>query len=202
MSDRRKPVLDMVGYIELLDHMGDDLAVVNAARVSYARESAELNEHDIRLIHRMMKDGHGSPFEHVVFKFRVKAPLFVVAQWERHRLASYNQQSGRYVEHEPEFYGATGTLLESCKRSYRDYQAELARGTPKEDARACLPEGTYTTFITTINLRSLFNFLAQRNSGHAQANGIRQYGRALEEFVCDLVPESYRAFVDHGRKAP
>lgn len=81
-----------VGFAELVSHNASDLDIVNAARVSYAKESPKLSERDKKLIGYLMRNRHGSPFEHAVFRFRVKAPLFVVAQWQRHRMASYNQQ--------------------------------------------------------------------------------------------------------------
>src|ERR1700749_908337 len=84
-------VLDDIGFVELLQSMGNDLTVANSARASYAKESRELNERDKRLIARMMREHHGSPFEHEYMTFRVKAPLFVVQQWERHRIASYSE---------------------------------------------------------------------------------------------------------------
>ena len=99
-------VLDK-GELTLLDFMGGDLAVVQAARVSNAidyENASKGPEADEKLIRYLVKHRHGSPFEHSYFKFFVKAPLFVVREWQRHRMASYNEVSGRYVKFHPEFY--------------------------------------------------------------------------------------------------
>lgn len=101
-----KRVLDK-GEVSLLNQMGGDLAVVAAARVSNGEryeEASHGEEKDARLIRYLVKHRHGTPFEHSTFQFYVKAPLFVRSEWHRHRMASYNEISGRYVEYEPEFY--------------------------------------------------------------------------------------------------
>ena len=97
------PMGDGLGFIELIDHMGTDLTIVNAARVSYSKRSEVMDLKAIKLIDYLMRNEHGSPFEHVVFQFRVRAPLYVVQQWERHRIASYNEESGRYIELRTDF---------------------------------------------------------------------------------------------------
>jgi thymidylate synthase (FAD) len=193
--------IDQIGFVELLDFMGSDLKVVNAARVSYSRVSQQLDEKDIKLLDFLMRNKHGSPFEHVAFTFRVKAPLFVVAQWERHRIASYNQQSGRYTQFEPEFYAPDRETLDLALRDYSEYLARLGRGVQKERARISLPQNLYTTFWFTINLRSLMNFFEKRNDDHAQWE-IRQYAKAMERMVWELMPETYKAFNRNGRITP
>lgn len=94
------------GYVRLVESMGSDLSVVRAARVSYdaAWRSGEDTGSDTRLIRRLWKDRHTSPFEAVEFQFEVKAPIFVLRQWHRHRTWSYNELSGRYRELPEEFY--------------------------------------------------------------------------------------------------
>lgn len=96
-------VLDK-GFVELVDFMGGDRRVVEAARVSFDKETLEMGDRETKLITYMMHHRHGSPFEHSYFTFHVKAPLFVVREWQRHRIGSFNEMSGRYVEFEPEFY--------------------------------------------------------------------------------------------------
>lgn len=96
-------VLDK-GFVNLEDTMGNDLAIVNAAKVSFGNRSLEMTAREEKLINYLMKHRHGTPFEHVVFKFHVKAPLFVVREWQRHRIGSFNEMSGRYVQFEPDFY--------------------------------------------------------------------------------------------------
>src|SRR5688572_4589676 len=99
-------VLDR-GEVRLLGVLGSDASVVGAARVSTGKEPEQASkgqEADKRLINFLMRNGHGTPFEHSVFQWYVKAPIFVVREWQRHRIASYNEQSGRYTEFQPEFY--------------------------------------------------------------------------------------------------
>lgn len=197
----RVDVLDGIGYVELLDYMADDLTPVNAARVSFARESKGMSDHDLDLLNRLMREHHGSPFEHCVFHFRVKAPLFVVAQWERHRMASYNQQSGRYSEFEPEFYTPEIEIALASAFAYQQYHKMLDRGVPKERARIALPVGTLTTFRWTVNARSLMNFISQRNDEHAQEE-MQEYALEIEDLFAFVMPATHAAFVRNGRVAP
>ncbi|MDD4826855.1 MAG: FAD-dependent thymidylate synthase, partial [Mesotoga sp.] len=98
----RIDVLDK-GFVELVDRMGDDYSAVQAARTSYGKGLTN-KERDDRLIHYLMKNGHHSPFEHIVFKFHLKLPIFVMRQLVRHRIASINERSGRYTEFAEEWY--------------------------------------------------------------------------------------------------
>ena len=195
------PVLNGVGFVELLNHMAEDLDVANAARVSYHKESAEMTGRDKRLIGMLMRERHGSPFEHAVFRFRVKAPLFVVAQWQRHRMASYNQQSARWSEMADEFYEPEPEIAEASRFAYNQYLNMLERGVPKEQARIALPVGLMTTFWFTVNSRSLMNFLMVRNEEHAQ-DEIREYAEALERFFAMSMPVTFAAFESNERVAP
>ena len=202
---RLYPLKDEIGFVELLDHMGDDLTLVNAARVSYAKESADLSGRDIKLINFLMTGGHGSPFEHVVFRFRVKAPLFVVHQWERHRMASYNEESARWSKMHPEFYipqcELAATYEREAQHAYDTYLWLLDKGETKERARQVLPVSLYKTFWFTVNLRSVFNFLALRNEEHAQWE-IQVYAQAIEDSIAAIVPNAWACFDDNGRVAP
>lgn len=200
MSERIN-VLDDIGFAELVDYSASDLNVVNAARVSYAKTSEEMTERDEKLIGYLMRNRHGSPFEHNMFSFRVKAPLFVRSQWERHRMASYNEQSGRWSEFLPEFYMPEPEIELASAFAYNQYQLMLARGVPKERARIALPQGTMTMFWYTTNARSLMNFLSLRNDDHAQSE-IREYAQALEAFFMTAMPVTYTAFMVNGRVAP
>lgn len=104
------------GYVRLVDHMGSDLTVVNAARVSYAKESKELNDRDIRLIKYLAREGHTSPFRHAILQFEIYAPLMVARQWWKYivgsahqegtgdSLEAWNESSRRYITEEPVFY--------------------------------------------------------------------------------------------------
>ncbi len=230
VSSSRHDVLDK-GEVRLLRHLGDDLSVVGAARVSHAvaPEDASKGQHaDERLIEYLMAHRHGSPFEHVVFQFYVKAPLFVVREWQRHRIASYNEQSGRYTEFEPEFYipdhvrvpdteNRQGSVkaMEAGKVSadlihqmhaeamsaFQTYVRLMHHGMAREMARLVLPLNLYTSFWFTINARSLMNFLSLRNAPNAQWE-IQEYARAIEADFATVMPATWRSFERNGRRAP
>ena len=226
-------VLDK-GKIHLINTMGGDLSVVAAARVSNGltyEEASKGEEKDQKLINYLVKNRHGTPFEHSTFQFFIKAPLFVVREWQRHRMASYNEVSGRYVEFEPEFYiptkwripGDTNkqgskvpTLDEQPQQwhvnryqdtlrlfneAYVTYTSMLKMGVAKEMARMVLPLGTYTQFYWTVNARSLMNFLSLRAAPDAQWE-IQQYAYSIERMFCTSMPLTYRAWKDNGRVAP
>jgi thymidylate synthase (FAD) len=223
MSD----VLDH-GEVVLVDHMAGDHKVYGAARVSTGKrpEDASKGEAaDRGLIAYLMRNGHGTPFEHATFQWFIKAPIFVAREWQRHRMASYNEQSGRYMEFEPEFYvpdhlrepdpanrqsacrsEATGSpilpeLRTSMVRDFEMYRFLLDRGVAREMARMVLPVSTYTRFWFTVNARSLMNFLALRNAPAAQWE-IQQYAEALEADFAQIMPWTHAAFVANGRTAP
>jgi thymidylate synthase (FAD) len=199
------PLEDGIGYVSLIRTLGDDLTVVNAARVSYAKQSVQMTLKEEKLITYLMDNKHGTPFEHVVYQFRVRAPLFVVHQWERHRMASYNEESGRYIELRPDYYTPKGDHHEVYEDAYRDcnaiYHQLLEAGEPKERARMVLPSGLYKEFWWTVNARSLMNFLSLRNDSHAQAE-IRAYAVALEHIFAQRTPKIQAAFAKNGRIAP
>lgn len=108
-------------YVNLVEFMGGDLAVVNSARVSYRKSSYELTEKDERLINRLLRDRHGTPFEQAVFTFYVKCPIFVAREWFRHRIGSFNEVSGRYKELETKFYTPTKFRVPDPERATMDY---------------------------------------------------------------------------------
>jgi thymidylate synthase (FAD) len=205
-KDTHFPLNDALGFVALIDHLGNDLSVVNAARVSYGKRSEQFTEKDAKLIAYLMRNRHGTPFEHIVYQFRVRAPLFVVAQWQRHRMGSYNEESGRYVELRPDFYvprdvGRPAIMESANAEAYATYEALLAEGELFEDARMVLPQSIYKEFWWTVNARSLMNFLMTRNEAHAQKE-IRAYAEALEKMFNEVTPHVAKAFVDNGRVAP
>jgi thymidylate synthase (FAD) len=216
------------GYLALDGALASDLAVVNGARVSFNEESQELGERDEGLIRFLLRERHGSPFEHGYFRFVVKAPLFVVREHQRHRAGhSYNEWSGRYSKMEPEFYvpdnvrtqvGKPGSysfepvdeatrelareeIEENARRAYAAYERMLQQGVAKEVARAVLPLSTYTKYYWSCNPRSLMHFCGLRNHESAQWE-IRQYAAAAESFLEQLMPITHAAFVANGRTAP
>ena len=224
MIDRREPVkiLDK-GFVRLVDFMGGDQGVVDAARVSYGGVSKGA-EADKKLIAYLLTHDHGTPFEHSVFKFHIKAPIFVARQWFRHRMASYNEVSFRYTEVKDSFYiparwrgqdkknkqGSTAAAeldqeaLQQMFKTHVDaalaaYKKMLAMGVAREMARMVLPVNLYTEFYWTVNARSLMNFVALRADVHAQWE-IQQYGEALARAFRDVMPWTYEAFLRHGWK--
>jgi thymidylate synthase (FAD) len=217
------------GFVRLDAAMADDLSVVNAARVSFAQRSEEMDERAAGLIRFLMRERHGTPFEHNSFRFHVKCPIFVAREWMRHRTGSFNEWSGRYSQLEQEFYvpepedvrtqvGKPGAytfeqvdpqLAEETRASqesvyehaYRTYEHLLERGIAKEIARNVLPVAIYTQFYWTVNARSLMNFVSLRNAETAQRE-IRRYGAAVEELFSRQMPATHAAFVANERRAP
>jgi thymidylate synthase (FAD) len=216
------------GFLALDGALASDLAVVNGARVSFNEASQELGERDEGLIRFLMREKHGSPFEHGYFRFLVKAPLFVVREHNRHRAGhSYNEWSGRYSKMEPEFYvpdfvrtqvgrpgaytfepvdeatreAARAEIEENARRAYAAYERMLEQGVAKEVARAVLPLSTYTKYYWSCNPRSLMHFCALRNHDSAQYE-IREYAAAAESFLARLMPVTHQAFVANSRVAP
>lgn len=215
------------GFIELLPSLATDLDVVNAARVSFAERQAEMDPRGEGLIGYLMRKKHGSPFEHNIFRFHVCAPIAVVREWERHRIASYNEQSGRYSElsdrmYVPEFirtqtgkpgnYTFEAMLPDEADEvrqiisghnvaSYQLYQQLLGMGVAKEQARLVLPPTLMVEFWVSMNARALMNFVRLRNEESAMFE-IRQYAIEVEKFFAELMPQTHAAFVEHGRVAP
>jgi thymidylate synthase (FAD) len=226
----------MVNEVEVLDNgfvrldaaCADDLSVVNAARVSFGIHNDELNERDKGLIGFLMREKHGTPFEHNFFRFHIKAPIFVVREWFRHRIGwSYNEYSGRYSQMATEAYlpdaeqmrtqvGKPGSytfepmeeyqfsqdrIKMSYYASFHAYEKLLSEGVAKEVARMVLPVATYSEFYATTNARALMNFINLRGDETAQWE-IRQYADALEEFFQAAMPITYDHFINNGRVAP
>lgn len=220
-------VLDR-GFLALDGVLASDLAVVNGARVSFNQGSEELGERDSGLIRFLMRDRHGSPFEHGYFRFLVKAPIFVVREHQRHRAGhSFNEWSGRYSKLEAEFYvpdfvrsqvgkpgaytfepvdeetreAARREIEESAERAFEAYERMLERGVAKEVARSVLPLSTYTKYFWSCNPRSLMHFCGLRNHESAQFE-IRRYAAVAESFLERHMPITHAAFLANGRVAP
>lgn len=181
--------------VNLVDCMASDAAVVRAARVSSGTESD--GDRDTGLINFLMRDRHGSPFEHNAFTFYIEAPIFVFREFMRHRIASYNEESARYKELEPVFYlpnedrnliqtGKVGAyefvpgthdqyldvhyaIIESTKITYDAYKNLLKNGIAREVARMVLPVNIYSSMYVTLNARSLMNFLSLRTKSDESA---------------------------------
>ena len=209
--------------------MADDLSVVNSARVSFGRRVEELSDADIGLIKFLMRDRHGTPFEHNSFRFHVRCPIFVAREWFRHRVGSFNEFSMRYARATDDFYvpeaedvrtqvGKPGAysfdpvddeLAEATREelravyeaAYETYERLVERGVARELARAVLPVGAYTEFYWTVNARALMNFVSLRAAETAQRE-IRRYAEAVEHFLAEKMPVTHAAFVANNRTAP
>ncbi|HSG99410.1 MAG TPA: FAD-dependent thymidylate synthase [candidate division Zixibacteria bacterium] len=216
------------GFVRLVDYMGDDSAIVQAARVSYGRGTKKRSD-DRGLIRYLMRHSHTTPFEMVEFKFHVKLPIFVARQWIRHRTANVNEYSARYSVMEDEFYIPEGDqilyqsssnkqgrggeqppaelreqfreLLEQTqKQSYAEYQDLIGKNLTRELARIHLPVSVYTQWYWKIDLHNLFHFLRLRVDDHAQYE-IRVYAQAMAEIVKEIVPLAFEAFDDYTLNA-
>ena len=213
------------GLVRLVEHIGSDLSIVRNARVSYAAEwrAGEDEGSDAKLINYLMKNKHTTPFEAVCFTFEVKAPIFVLRQWHRHRTWAYNELSARYKELPEEYYipaldqittqstdnkqmrtdeqhtnakGIQAVITHTNLAAFYAYKALLDEGCPREIARSVLPVGAYSHMFCTVDLHNLFHFLKLRLHPHAQYE-IRVYAEALLELIEPLVPVAVAAFRKH-----
>lgn len=224
------PLGDEHSSIELERYCASDIDVVNAARVSFGKQVQIMSDADVGLINYLMKNEHGTPFEHNFFKFRIMAPLFVFREWHRHRIGwSYNEMSARYVEMPATWYvpepenvrvrvGKPGhyayapaspedayvyctKLSEDCRESYKKYKQEIDKGIAPELARAFLHVNHYSEMIASCNARSLMHFLHLRWALTAQWE-IQQYAKAISEYFFVMMPYTYNAFVANDKRAP
>lgn len=252
--------------VELIDWMGDDLAIVDAARVSYGKSSKYeewridpenfqfekkisdydhvfwsgseesfhnwhqcLSAKDAGLVNFLMRERHGTPFEMVQLKFRVKAPIGVIWEWVRHRIASYNIMSTRYVEWDVDYYvpeaaewrkavgkqgnynyetitdGSQLTIaqdyIEAMESAFSYYGVLLEKGLAKEVARNVLPMGAMTEMIWSVNLRSMFNFLSLRTDSRALQE-IQIAARMVQDLTSLVVPETMQLWKRHNKVTP
>jgi len=213
-------VLDK-GFIKYIDHMGDDMRVANAARISFAKQKDSFDSKDERLLKYLADNEHTSPFRHCYITFHIKAPIFVFRQWMKHRIASeFNEISGRYVEFkENDFYipevfraqakinkqGSDGVIEDkdnelymlyttSCNRDIAAYHFLLDKGVAKEQARAILPLSIYSEVYWTASLQSIAHFVKLRTGEHAQWE-IRQYAVEIFKMTENLFPASMKYLV-------
>ena len=213
---------DGVGSIEVLEVFGSDLTVVNAARVSFAKEVKEMTDRDAKLIKFLADHDHISPFFHPQVRLRIKMPIFVAREWYRHNVGlSRNEVSRRYVDSRPENWypqidelrerdpklkqGSKDTPIsdaEAVAKEIRDYgemtiefyESLLARGVAPEIARSVLPQGMYTEFIETGSLAAYARIWKLRTDPGAQRE-IQAYARAIEHLLMKHFPVSWAALV-------
>ena len=229
MAERRAVELFEHGFVRLDEAMASDLSVVNAARVSFAKRKEEMDNSDAHLVRFLMRERHGTPFEHNAFRFHIRCPIFVAREWFRHRIGSFNEESARYHQLEPAFYvpspedvrtqvGRPGaymfeavdneaaeqvreSLAAHYEETYTRYERLLESGLAKELARSVLPLGIFTQFYWTVNARAFMNFLSLRAHDTAQLE-IRRYAEVLETFFAEQMPITHEAFVANERTAP
>lgn len=222
------PVLDH-GFIRVIDYMGTDSSVVQAARVSYGEGTKQVNE-DKGLINYLMRHGHTTPFEMCEIKLHVKLPIFVMRHWVRHRTASVNEYSARYSVLSKEFYIPESSkiagqsklnkqgrdddkmaledkneiisiLKDFSEQSYDKYSHMLNDlGLTRELARTVLPVNVYTEMYWKIDLHNLFHFLKLRADSHAQYE-IQCYANTILDIVKKWVPFSYDAFMNYRKNS-
>jgi thymidylate synthase (FAD) len=219
---KQHKVLDH-GFIRVIDYMGDDSSITQAARVSYGKGTKQISE-DKGLINYLMRHKHTTPFEMCDIKFHIKAPIFVARQWLRHRTSSVNEYSARYSILSKEFYIPTPEhmavqstinkqgrdealpsdtaqklieiLQADAERCYADYEYMLSEGLTRELARINLNLNYYTEWYWKVNLHNLLHFLKLRVDSHAQYE-IRVYAETILDVVKLWVPFAYQAFEDY-----
>lgn len=226
MTDVTKPIwpkwtaADGIGSIEILDVFGNDLTVVNAARVSFAKESVEFDGKDAKLIQYLAKHKHTSPFFHPQIRMRIKMPIFMAREWFRHTVGfSRNEVSRRYVDSTPELWvpkakdlrardanlkqGSKDTIVDNAdmiaeslrlvsEKSLELYNSLLERNVAPEIARVMLPQSMYTEFIETASLAAYARLVGLRTDSTAQKE-IRLYADVISSLIEVFFPVSWLA---------
>ncbi|AAS14844.1 MULTISPECIES: FAD-dependent thymidylate synthase [Wolbachia] len=211
------------GFIRVVDYMGSDSAIVQAARVSYGKGTKQISQ-DEALIKYLMRHHHTTPFEMCEIKFHVKLPIFVARQWIRHRTANVNEYSARYSILDNEFYTPKpeqvakqsdnnkqgsgeafdpdtskeiiDSLINDSNLVYSHYEKFIEQGLAREIARTNLMLNYYTQFYWKIDLHNLLHFLKLRADKHAQYE-IRVYAEVMLDIIKKWVPLAYNAFVEY-----
>ena len=211
------------GFVRLVDSMGGDDAIVQAARVSYGKGTSKTSQ-DRGLIRYLMRHRHTTPFEMVEFKYHCKMPIFVARQWVRHRTANINEYSLRYSEARDEFYmpdpehiqfqsslnkqGRMGEVPPELKQKVQQYFKEISdrsfeiyselnkAGVARELARSILPVNLYTEWYWKNDLHNLLHFVGLRSDSHAQYE-IRVFSDAMAESVKKVAPFAWEAYQDY-----
>jgi thymidylate synthase (FAD) len=203
------------GYVRYIDHLGSDLRIVEAARISY-KSPSKGEDQDKKLLQYLYKHRHTSPFEQCSITYNIKMPIFIMRQFVRHRTFRLNEWSGRYSELADEFYvpktwraadkknkqGSTDADLPHAKlsaeveafnaKAYETYQSLLAQGVARELARTVLPVSIFTEVYVNCDLHNLLHFLSLREDSHAQWE-IREIARGMREIAEALFPWTFEA---------
>ena len=204
------------GFVELIETFGSDLTVVNAARVSFNKESTEMSERDAKLVKYLAEHDHNSPFFHPQLRFRLKMPIFVAREWFRHTIGfARNEVSRRYVDSEPEIWlptdlrardtnlkqgskaenvevneAACDVYKKATEAAVYAYTSLLEAGVAPELARGVLPLSLYTEFIETGSLAAYARLCGLRLDPSAQKE-IQDFARAIHDLVKDKFPVSW-----------
>ena len=212
------------GYVRLVDHMGSDLSAVRSARVSYDADWREASKQsDTALLRYLVRNKHTSPLESIVFTFEIKAPIFVLRQWHRHRTWAYNEVSARYTALPEEYFvpdqqeittqhkdnkqmrsdeiNSSANYIKDKinsinKDAFEVYSNLMSKECPRELARSVLPVGTYSRMFATVNLHNLFHFIKLRLHPHAQKE-IQVYAQAMLDLIEPICPILTQAFKDY-----
>ena len=215
--------------MELLEVFGSDLTVVNAARVSFAKESAEFSAQDAKLVTYLAKHNHISPFFHPQIRLRLKMPIFVAREWFRHQIGfARNEVSRRYVDSPPECWVPTpdqirerdpklkqgsketpivdSEMVHQLIKTHTEvnvmvYQDLLSKGVAPEIARCVLPQSMFTEFIETGSLAAYARLYKLRTDPTAQRE-IQEYARKLGELIEPLFPVSWKALTSSASESP
>lgn len=208
--------------VEYVDHMGGDVNVVNAARVSFAKEVSEFDlEKDSKLINYLAKHNHFTPLAHTSVTIRVKAPIFMARQFVKHQIGLvWNEESRRYIDDEPEFYipnvlrgrpvnakqGSGDDLLSSdlftqmiiteSKNCLDLYKRLLEGNVAPEQARMVLPQNTMTNWMWTGSLVALSRVVKLRTDSHAQKEA-QELAELIGDVVSPLYPVSWKALMEN-----
>lgn len=222
MTSQKKNVLDSIGFVECMETFGTDLTVVNAARVSFAKESKEFSEQDGKLVRYLAKHNHISPFFHPQVRLRIKMPIFVAREWFRHTVGfARNEVSRRYVDTPPECYipkaedlrerdsnkkqGSKETATPDAEDAHHQleeatvmvmetYRYLLEKKVAPEIARMILPQSMYTEFVETASLYAYARLCKLRLDPQAQKE-IREYANALDSLLRVAFPVSWAALM-------
>ena len=214
--ERHVMTLGGQGWIGLVNSMGSEVTIVNAARVSFGKMKSEMDDGDAKLLKYLIDHQHTTPMEHVCFTFLIHCPLFVRSQWHRHRTWSYNEISRRYTESDVELYvpveirkqsennrqasvksddldqdACISMVRKANEEAFKAYEELLRNGVCREQARGVLPQNMMTTFWATVDLNNLNKFLVLRDSDHAQSE-IREYAAAIKKLIAPDFPNLAR----------
>jgi thymidylate synthase (FAD) len=215
-----RKVLDK-GFVKLVDWLGSDASIANAARVSYGKGTKSVRE-DAALVDYLIRHHHTSPIEMVEFVFHIKLPLFVMGQLVRHRTASLNQMSARYSVMEDEFYipenlrtqsktnkqgSDSGESIDNqeflltkinniSSEAYHDYEVLMEYGVAREMSRMVLPQNLYTQVYWKQDLKNLLHLLKLRMDSHAQYE-IRVFADAIYDIIKNIVPNTISSWENH-----